>query len=134
MGLKESVFKQDISTWGLSPVDMKKKLELLTNKNYAFSKMLPQDTKKVEELRHNYGFYLNSIISEFERIRELNSKRHKNNIKMFINNITDSLNDFQVYLTDRASYYEEIKNVDNVDVNQEQKNTDVHENRNKYNN
>ena len=129
MGLKENVFKQDISTWGLSPVDMEKKLELLTNKNYAFSKMLPQETKKVDELKHNYGFYLNSIISEFERIRELNSKRHKNNIKMFINNITDSLNDFQVYLTDRASYYE-----DNADVNQEQKNTDVDENRNEYNN
>ena len=77
MTLKEKVFKQDISTWGLSGIDMEMKTQLLTNKNLAFAKMLPRDTKKVDELRQYYGFYLNSLISEFERIRDLNAKRHK---------------------------------------------------------
>ena len=123
MALKENVFKQDISTWGLTSVDMENKLQLLTNKNLAFSKMLPRDTKKVDELRQNYGFYLNSIISEFERIKDLNSKRHKNNINNFIKNIIESLNEFQNYLTDRASYYDEVKEEDNDKDNNEEQNT-----------
>jgi len=135
IALKENVFKQDISSWGLNSVDMENKSQLLTNKSLAFSKMLPRDTKKVDELRHHYGFYLNSIISEFERIRELNAKRHKNNINTFIKNMTESLNDFQVYLTDRASYYDDNKDESNEEqeINtidtQQQKNNDEGENK-----
>ena len=133
ISLKETVFKQDISTWGLSAEDMENKLQFLTNKNLAFSKMLPRDTKKVDELRQNYGFYLNSIISEFERIRELNSKRHKNNIINFVKNITESLNDFQNYLSDRVSYYDEIKENENdnkEEINEQQNNNNEEENGN----
>ena len=131
MAQKESVFKQDISTWGLTSVDMENKSQLLTNKNLAFSKMLPRDTKKVAELRQNYGFYLNSLISEFERIRELNAKRHKNNISNFSKKITESLNDFQVYLSDRISYYEDIKeeannnDVEGEDNTKQQNNNEI---------
>ena len=120
MALKENIFKQDITTWGINLSDIENKYELLTNKNLAFTKMLPIDTKKVDELRQNYGFYLNSIISEFERIRELNSTRHKDNIKKFINNITESLNDFQVYLADRISYYDEINEENNENKNNQE--------------
>ena len=129
MALKENVFKQDISKWGLSGVDMEMKAQLLTNKNLAFAKMLPRDTKKVDELRQNYGFYLNSLISEFERIRDLNSKRHKNNIQIFVKNITESLNDFQIYMGDRMSDYNDIKEEGNGngiqgDINTQQQNND----------
>ena len=113
MTQKESLFKQGISYWGLKPNDSENKLELLANKNFAFSKMLPYETKKMVELRQNYGFYLNSLIWEFERIRILNAKRHKNNIKDFIKSIHESLNDFQNYLNDRSSYYDEIKEDEN---------------------
>ena len=127
MTMKENTFKQDISTWGLNSIDMENKSQLLINKNLAFSKMLPRDTKKVDDLRHNYGFYLNSLISEFERIREINAKRHKKYINIFTKNITESLNDFQVYLSDRLSYYDDIKDGENEkeiknNVNTEEKN------------
>ena len=129
MALKENVFKQDISKWGLSGVDMEMKAQLLTNKNLAFAKMLPRDTKKVDELRQNYGFYLNSLISEFERIRDLNAKRHKNNIQTFVKNITECLNDFQIYMGDRISDYNDIKEQMNEneiqgDINTQQQNND----------
>ncbi len=120
IALKENVFRQDISHWGLNEFEMENKAQLLTNKNLAFAKMLPKDTKKVDEVRQYYGFYLNSIISEFERIRELNSTRHKDNIKKFINNITESLNDFQVYLADRISYYDEINEENNENKNNQE--------------
>ena len=133
MAMKENTFKQDISTWGLNSVDMENKAQLLTNKNLAFAKMLPRDTKKVDELRHNYGLYINSLIAEFERIRELNAKRHKKYIYIFTKNITESLNDFQVYLSDRLSYYDDIKDEENDkeaqrNANLEEKNNQEGEN------
>ena len=137
MAQKESVFKQDISTWGLDPPEMENKLQLLSNKNLAFAKMLPQETKKVEELRQYYGFYLNSLISEFERIRDLNAKRHKKNITTFIENINDSLYELQTSLTDRAAIYDEIEESEendneNINVNKEQ--NDLNNNKNEEGN
>ena len=131
--LKENLYKQDISNWGLSSFDMELKSQLLTNKNLAFSKMLPKDTKKVDDLKHTYGFYLNSIISEFERIKELNGKRHKIRITNFIKEITESLNDLSINLSDRLSNYEEIKEeVNNTEENNnaQEANNNINENRN----
>ena len=56
---------------------MEYKNELMNNKELAFEKMLSRDTKKVDVLRKNYGFYLNNIISEFKSIRDLNNQKHK---------------------------------------------------------
>jgi sorting nexin-7/30/sorting nexin-8 len=109
LSLKESTFRQDISYWGLGMVDLESKNELLTNKNLAFEKMLPRDTKKVDELRNNYGFYLNSMISEFERIKDLNDQRHKSWVTTFIKKLIESFTDLQINLNDRCSYYDEIK-------------------------
>ena len=45
-------------------------LELLRNKELAFSKMLPNETKKVINYRNFYAFYLNSVIDEYiDRMR-----------------------------------------------------------------
>ena len=71
--------------------------------------MLPRDTKKVDELRNNYGFYLNSMISEFERIKDLNDQRHKSWVTTFIKKLIESFTDLQINLNDRCSYYDEIK-------------------------
>jgi hypothetical protein len=127
--MKENIFRQDFSTWGLSGIDMENKIELINNKELAFSKMLPRDTKKVEELKCNYGFYLNSIISEYERIKNLNDGRHKLWIKLFIKNLIESFTDLQINLNDRCSYYDEIK-----DENEENKNENNNNNENNYNN
>ena len=106
---KENLFKQDISAWGLSSYDMDDKIKLVNNKELAFSKMLPRDTKRVDVLRKNYGFYLNSIISEYERIKDLNNKRHKTWITTFIKNLIEAFTDLQINLNDRGSYYDEVK-------------------------
>jgi sorting nexin-7/30/sorting nexin-8 len=131
IALKENVFKQDISHWGINALEMEDKTQLLTNKNLAFAKMLPKDTRKVDELRQIYGFYLNSIISEFERIRELNGIRHKNTINSFIEQFTESLKDFQVYLSDRASYYDDIKDEEKGEQEKNSKEQNNEENENK---
>ena len=107
---KESLFKQqDLTLWGLSQQDMDNKLMLLKNKEYAFSKMLPNETKKVGNFKNFYGCYLNSIIDEFERIRELNGVRHKDNVNLFLNQLSSCITDFHVSLADRMVEFSEKK-------------------------
>ena len=46
---KENLFKQkDISVWKLNHQDLENKNAFLKNKDLAFSKMLPRDTKRVQ--------------------------------------------------------------------------------------
>jgi hypothetical protein len=106
---KENLFKQqDLMQWGLTQKDLENKLLLLKNKELAFSKMLPEETKRVNMFKEFYGSYLNSIISEYERIRLLNSKRHKDNITIFIRQLSDCLTDFHVSLADRLTEFSEM--------------------------
>ena len=94
--------------------------------------MLPRDTKKVDVIKKNYGFYLNSIISESERIKDLNNKRHKMWITKFIKNLIESYTDLQINLNDRGSYYDEIKEVnEKKEENEDNKDTKENENDNK---
>jgi hypothetical protein len=107
---KENLFKQqDLLEWGLSKEDLENKLVLLKNKELAFSKMLPKETKRVNIFKEFYGSYLNSIINEYERIRALNAKRHKEKITIFIRNLSDCLTDFHVSLADRLTEFSEMK-------------------------
>ena len=107
---KESLFKQqDLTLWGLNQQDMDNKLMLLKNKEYAFSKMLPKETKKLSKFKNFYGCYLNSIIDEFERIRELNGTRHKDNVNLFLKKLSDRITDFHVSLADRMVEFREKK-------------------------
>ena len=112
---KESLFKQqDLTLWGLNQQDMDNKLMLLKNKEYAFSKMLPKETKKLSKFKNFYGCYLNSIIDEFERIRELNGVRHKDNVNLFLNQLSSCITDFHVSLADRMVEFSEKKNNDKI--------------------
>ena len=110
---KENLYKQqDLTQWGLSKQDLENKLILLKNKELAFSKMLPKETKRVNIFKEFYGSYLNSIIREYERIRAVNAKRHKENITIFIRKLSDCLTDFHVSLADRLTEFSEMKDDD----------------------
>ena len=116
LNLKESLFqKQDIELWHLREEDKANRIQLLNNKNLAFSKMLPQDTMKVYEYKSFYGGMLNSLISEFERIRKINAKRHKENITKFIRLLSNECTNLHVCLADRLSEFNELK--DDYDTN-----------------
>jgi len=127
---KENLFKQqDLSQWEIDLTDMdnKTKTNLLKNKDMAFAKMLPKDSKRVNMFKAFYGGYLNSIISEFERLRFLNAKRHKDNINNFIRQFSDCITTFHVSLADRMMEFSEMKDVENTQSTQLDKNEIVEE-------
>lgn len=111
---KEGLYKQqDLTLWGLSQEDMANKLNLLKNKDLAFEKMLPKETKKVNEFKYFYGSLLNSMIGEYERIRGINCFRHKNDINKFIRELSDQITEFHVSLADRMSQFSDKMNTNN---------------------
>ena len=125
---KENLYKsQDLTQWGLSQADMENKMALLKSKDLAFSKMLPKDTKRVNMFKAFYGGYLNSIISEYERLRFLNAKRHKDNITIYIRKFSDCITDFHVSLADRLTEFSEMKEVDTTQTVQLDKNEIIDE-------
>ena len=53
------------------------------NKNIVLKKMLPQETKNTIKNKMIYGFYLNELIKEYEKMRKINSYYHKRKICFF---------------------------------------------------
>ena len=108
---KENLFKQqDIKKWNIADKsELQYKNALLKNKSVAFSKMLPAETKKVKKIRDDYGYYLNEFISEYERIRILNSRRHKDIVIRFAKIIADMLIQFHRILNEQIKYFDNLK-------------------------
>ena len=82
--------------------------------------MLPDDTKRVLEVKQNYGFYLNSLISEYERLRILNSRRNKDQLRIFGKMLIDIITQFHSGINEQFYYFEGLK--DDEDIKQESRN------------
>ena len=78
---KEDLFKKsDVSKWDLGPNKNISVVTLLKEKNIALPKMLFNETNAVINMKQIYGYYLNRIISEYERIKKINNFEHKQNV------------------------------------------------------
>ena len=107
---KETLYeKQDPSQWQLKEEDRQNVMNIVKNKDLAFSKMLPQDTIKMEELKNFYGCMLNSAIGEYERIRRINAKRHKEYTTKFVRELSKELTTLHMSVVDRLSEFNELK-------------------------
>ena len=121
---KEKLFKeQDINSWGLNENDLKHKDIFLKNKELAFNRMMPEESKNVLNIKNVYGVYLNSLIDEYERIRLSNGKKNKANtikiLELFCDDykfINISFENWKSYLSNKVKD-EEIN--DNYNANQD---------------
>lgn len=113
---KEKLFRQkDINNWQLADKeDLNYKKVLLKNKNLAFAKMLPEETRKFNEIKYNYGYYLNCLISEYERLRILNSRRHKDHIQIFAKMLIDIITQFHGGLNDQIYFFQGLRDDEEV--------------------
>ena len=95
--------KQEISKWELDPKDKTDKNLLKNNKDLALEKILYKDTIAVNNQKQLYGFYLNRIISEHERIKKLNAENHFKGVMKIIERQTDVTTDFMTSLADNST-------------------------------
>ena len=93
---KEEIFKaQNLSKMEI-PSDEYNKIDknrLVKDKDYAFSKMLPKESNHLLGLKQNYGFYNSMLFFEYDRIRVLNSTKHKDQFIKVSEKHTDILTD-----------------------------------------
>ena len=101
---KEDLFKRgDITKWELSPQDKTKANSLVDNKLSALFKMCAKDTDKCIQRKIYYGYYLNQLIEEYERIREFNGKSHKENQIKFCSKLTEIISEFHNHVAENLT-------------------------------
>ena len=100
---------------GIQAFNTGKNMNMMMNIQNSYNKL-----KKISE-------QINSIISEYERLRFLNAKRHKDNITIYIRKFSDCITDFHVSLADRLTEFSEMKEVDTTQTVQLDKNEIIDE-------
>ena len=103
---KEELFRQqNIDKWGIDNKDTTiDKGRLTSDKEYAFTKMLVKDTEVVDNLKLNFGFYMNRTIEEYERVRTLNGVNHSNAIATYCQKHTAVIADLSTSLADIVAF------------------------------
>ena len=89
--------KGDPSKWELDPHDKIEMNKIMKNKREAMSLMCKKDTKNVIDLKEFYGLYLNRIITEYERMRNLNAAANKDILTTNLKKLTDISGQFLIF-------------------------------------
>ena len=92
---KDDLFKRaEPSKWELDPKEKIDMSKITTDRQMALLKMCPKETANAITTKEFYGYYLNRIISEYERMRNLNGVLNKEIITTNINKLTGIMGDF----------------------------------------
>ena len=121
---KEDLFKRgDINKWELNIDDRNNANTFFQDKNKALPKILPKETSNVIGMKKMYGYYLNRIIEEYERIKTINSNQHIKNLIYACEKLIEIYGDFQKGTADIINFFHdkkfENKNNDNNNQNQQ---------------
>lgn len=122
LSAKEQLFAQKEKLGNLIKDESSIFIENEKKKEIEFSKLMISDTEKVYELEEDYGCYLNSYISEYERLRDLNSSRIKKNSFQFIKDFGILISNYNFALGEILSYIDSLTEegyIDNANINNE---------------
>ena len=101
---KEDLFKRgDVTKWELDPQEKANPKDLLHDKFSALFKMCAKDTDRCIQRKIYYGYYLNQLIEEHERIRNFNGKNHKDNLMKFCQNLAEIISDFHNHIVENLT-------------------------------
>jgi hypothetical protein len=92
--IKEDLWiTQDINKFNITNYDNIDRLQLIKNKDYAFSKMCTIDTQRVNNLKYKFNFSNYTNREQLEMIININQEKFINNIKSFTKDFYITLND-----------------------------------------
>ena len=122
MNRKEELFKKgDTNKWELNSDDKNISGNLISDKPNALLKILPKETNNAINMKKSYGFYLNRIIEEYERFREINSDLHKKIIIRTCIKLIEIYGDYQKATADIMNFF---NNDENFQKNEDNENND----------
>ena len=121
---KEDLFrKQEVAKWDFDPKENVDKSTIASDKGLALEKMLYKETLQVNYQKVVYGFYLNRILSEHDRMKIINSNLHYKNSMNIFEMMTNKATEFITSLADNtAELTKNEKNKGNNEDNLEQNN------------
>jgi len=112
---KEDLFRKgDPNKWELDLNDKDNASKLLQDKSSALMKIIPKETNNVIGLKKIYGYYLNRIVSEYERIKFINTSYHPKNIVNACEKITEIYADFQKGSSEIISFFNSNNSIPNI--------------------
>ena len=112
---KEDLFRKgDTNKWELDLNDKDNAAKLLQDKNSALMKIIPKETNNVIGLKKIYGYYLNRIVSEYERIKFINTSHHPKNIVNACEKITEIYADFQKGSSEIITFFNTNNSIPNI--------------------
>ena len=75
--------KQDISGWQLDINDKNNIKEFYSDRLASYKKICFKETNNTIKLKEKYGYHLNKMISEYKRLRNINTIEHKEKVIQF---------------------------------------------------
>ena len=115
---KEDLFrKKEVNKWEIDPKDNVDKTTIASNKSLALEKMLYKDTLQVNYQKIIYGFYINRIIEEHERMKKINSNLHYNYSMNIFDMMMNTTNDFISSLTNNTAGLNKGDKIQKEDLN-----------------
>ena len=92
-----------------------------------FTQLSQIDTQDLKEAKNFYCGYLNSFISEYERLRELNGRRIKDCVLNLIDLFNKDYQEFSEIIKGKEAYYQNPQYDENVanDINQDKNETNL---------
>ena len=108
---KDDLFNSgDISRWELDPQEKANPKSLAGDKMSALFKMCAKDTEKVIQKKVYYGYHLNQIISEYERLRNYYGKLYKDKQFYFFKTMNEIISEFNKHIIENFTSLVEDNN------------------------
>ena len=98
---KNDLFRKgDTDSWQLDIKDRNNLQEFYFDRIASYQKICAKDTKSLIKVKEKYGYHLNKIISEFQRMRNINTVEHKNKVVQFATKESEIISDFSKILSE----------------------------------
>ena len=147
--------KEDTTNWQLDLADVNNLVSFYNDKTKAYKKICFKETNNVIKIKEKYGYYLNRLISEYERMRNINAienkakmiqyaKKQQEIFSEYIQIMGEIIGVMDAYIIEKRKDSEVGQNVNlDIEINEnyennnnqqknEEKNEDVNNNNNSY--
>jgi hypothetical protein len=96
---KEDLFKKgDVTKWELDPQEKASGATLASEKLSALFKMCAKDTDRCIQRKVYYGYYLNQLIEDYERMRDFNGGKYKETQINFSTKLSEIITEFSQHI------------------------------------
>ena len=96
---KEDLFKKgDVTKWELDPQEKASGATLASEKLSALFKMCAKDTDRCVQRKVYYGYYLNQLIEDYERMRDFNGGKYKETQINFCTKLSEIITEFSHHI------------------------------------